>query len=63
MTEPTKLYPFRFFDQIRGRWVTARYKATLDVIQTRYPQYEITGAPEIRAGGSGQFTPPGAGHR
>lgn len=38
-----RLYPFRFFDPVRRRWVDARYKATQDVIATRYEKWEITG--------------------
>lgn len=46
-----ELYPFRFFDPIRGRWIRARYVATLETIRARYPQFELAGPPEIRETG------------
>jgi hypothetical protein len=36
MDAPTEIFPFRFFDRIRGRWVTARYKASREDIAARY---------------------------
>jgi hypothetical protein len=54
-----ELYPFRYFDQVRKRWVNASYKATLEDITARYERFEITGVPEIRSGNGGQFEPPG----
>jgi hypothetical protein len=59
MDESKQLFPFRFFDPIRGRWVAARYKASREVIAQRYEQWEITGPGEVPAGGQGQFKPPG----
>lgn len=41
MTAP--LFPFRYFDPLRKRWVQGRYKATLEQIEARYAQWEITG--------------------
>jgi hypothetical protein len=38
-----ELFPFRFFDPIRGRWIQARYKATREEIAARYEKWEITG--------------------
>jgi hypothetical protein len=44
------LYPFRFFDPIRRRWIRARYFAKRHVIESSYAQWKITGLPEIRSG-------------
>jgi hypothetical protein len=52
MDAPTEIFPFRYFDSIRGRWVTARYKATRQDIAARYEMWEITGPGEVRAWGS-----------
>lgn len=38
-----ELFPFRYFDPIRNRWITARYKATPEDIAARYEKWEITG--------------------
>jgi hypothetical protein len=38
-----ELFPFRFFDPIRKRWVSARYKASRESIVARYEKWEITG--------------------
>lgn len=59
MTEKAELYPFKFFDPIRGRWVQARYKASREDIAARYERWEITGPGEVPSGGEGQFKPPG----
>jgi len=45
------LYPFRFFDPIRRRWIRARYLAERREIESRYAQWEIIGPPEIRMRG------------
>jgi hypothetical protein len=45
---PIELYPFRYRDQRTGRWVRARYRATLAEIAARYREWEITGPAEIR---------------
>lgn len=39
----TELFPFRFFDPIRGRWIQARYRATPERIASTYEKWEITG--------------------
>jgi hypothetical protein len=57
METPPPLFPFRFFDPIRGRWVAARYKASREDIAKRYEKWEITGPGEVPAGGQGQFKP------
>lgn len=41
--DPRALYPFRFFDPVRKRWINARYKATREAIAQRYEKWEITG--------------------
>jgi hypothetical protein len=38
-----ELFPFKFFDPLRGRWIQARYKATREEIAARYEKWEITG--------------------
>src|SRR6266550_2907057 len=48
---PLLLYPFRFFEPIRRRWVRARYVAERHVIESSYEKWEITGPPEIRRRG------------
>jgi hypothetical protein len=44
------LYPFRFLDPVRRRWISARYVAELNVIAVRYAQWEIARPPEILSG-------------
>jgi hypothetical protein len=41
-----ELFPFSFFDPVRGRWIRARYKATPEEIAARYERREITGGVE-----------------
>src|SRR5262249_25815650 len=48
MTPPLELYPFRFRDPRTGKWVRARYRATLAEIKARYREWEIDGPAEIR---------------
>ena len=43
-----ELHPFRFRDPLTGKWIRARYKAEVPVVQRRYADWEIIGAPEIR---------------
>ncbi len=43
-----ELFPFSYFDELRGRWMRARYVATLDDIRARYARYRLEGAPELR---------------
>ena len=38
-----ELFPFKFFDPLRKRWIQARYKATREEIAARYEKWEITG--------------------
>ena len=51
LKSPLLLYPFRYFDPVRKRWVRARYVAERHEIESRYEQWEITGPPEIRSRG------------
>src|SRR5687767_11923671 len=41
-------YPFSYYDEMRKRWVRARYVAHLEAIKATYPKYRIEGPPEIR---------------
>jgi hypothetical protein len=59
MEPELELYPFSYWDELRHRWIKARYVASLAVIQSRYPMHRIEGPPEVRAGGPVGFTPPG----
>lgn len=52
---PLELYPFSYYDEIRKRWIKARYVCELDEIKARYPKYRIEGPPEIRDGGPSGF--------
>ena len=51
LKSPILLYPFRYFDPIRKRWVRARYVAERHVIESSYEKWEITGPPEVRRRG------------
>ena len=42
-----ELYPFRYKDPVTGKWVRARYRASIADISARYATWEITG-PLIR---------------
>ena len=55
--EPVSLYPFRFRDPLTGKWVRARYVAERREIAARYTQWEIIGAPELRALSGAVFSP------
>lgn len=52
-----EFYPFRFRDRITGKWVRARHKLQVPVLQRRYAEWEITGAPEIRHVTAGSVEP------
>jgi hypothetical protein len=45
---PIELYPFRFRDPRTGKWIRARYVATLAELEARYREWEIIGPAEIR---------------
>ena len=51
LKSPLLLYPFRYFDPVRRRWIRARYVAERHEIESRYAQREIVGPPEIRLRG------------
>ena len=38
-----ELFPFKFFDPIRKRWIQARYKATREDIAEHYEKWQIIG--------------------
>jgi hypothetical protein len=48
MASLLKLYPFKYRDPVSGVWTKARYKAALEDIRARYPEWMIDGEPEIR---------------
>jgi hypothetical protein len=45
---PLELSPFRFRDPASGKWLRARYVATLADVSSRYREWEIIGPTEIR---------------
>lgn len=45
-----ELFPFRYFDRGRGRWVRANYKLSRANLEARTDRWEITGEAEIRDG-------------
>ena len=55
---PTELYPFRLRDPRMGKWVRARYVATLAELRSRYREWEIIGPPEIRSDEPAQMFQP-----
>ena len=52
-----ELYPFRFRDPVTGKWVRARYRASLADIAARYAAWEITGPVTRPAPPSSGFDP------
>jgi len=54
-----ELFPFRYRDELTGKWVRARYVAERHEIAARFTEWEITGPPEIRNPdpGDAYFTP------
>ena len=54
---PITLFPFRYRDRRSGRWIRARYKATLEEISAQYAEWEIVGPAETREPGGGTFRP------
>jgi hypothetical protein len=42
------LHRFAFSDELRRRWIRARYACQAPEIRCRYPDYELIGAPEVR---------------
>jgi hypothetical protein len=56
---PIGLYPFRFRDPRTGKWIRARYRATLAEIKARYREWEIIGPAETRGDAPVQMFQPG----
>jgi len=52
-----ELYPFRFKDPVTGKWVRARYRASVQDIASRYATWEITGPLSRPASPSTGFDP------
>ena len=52
-----ELYPFRYKHPITGKWVRARYRATLTDIAARYATWEVTGRASVTRGASIGFDP------
>jgi hypothetical protein len=52
-----ELFPFKFFDPIRKRWIVARYKATPGEIGARYEKWEIIGPGWTPSPAGGSFVP------
>ena len=53
------LYPFRYRNALTGRWVRARYRASIEDISQRYATWELTGPAEVRRPIDGWFSPHG----
>jgi hypothetical protein len=51
------LYPFRYRDELSGKWVRARYVAQRHEIAARYKDWEIVGPGEVRRPRGRYFTP------
>jgi len=51
-----RLYAFRYRDPLTGKWVRARYKATVGDIRERYAEWELLGEAETR-GTTASFNP------
>jgi hypothetical protein len=56
MGPAVRLYAFRYRDPLTGKWVRARYKATIGDIRERYAEWELVGEPETR-GTTASFNP------
>ena len=48
MAPRLELFAFRYRDPRTGKWIRARYRATLEEIAQRYPQFEIIDPAAIR---------------
>jgi hypothetical protein len=48
MAPRLELFPFRYRDELTGKWVRARYLAERHVIAERFAEFEIMGPAEIR---------------
>jgi hypothetical protein len=56
---PIELHSFRFRDPRTGKWVRARYRATLEELKARYREWEIDGPAEVRGDAPVQMFQPG----
>ena len=45
---PLAVYEFRYVDRLSGKWVRARYKASIDEPKARYDRWQTIGPPELR---------------
>jgi hypothetical protein len=52
-----ELYAFRFRHPVTGRWVTARYKDTIEDIAATHAEWEIIGPAEVRTPIGESFNP------
>lgn len=52
------LFPFRYWDEVRGKWIRARYLAEFGEISERHVRFEIVGAPELRVVSHSHFQTP-----
>jgi hypothetical protein len=60
MRRRLELYRFRYFDELRRRWLQARHVLEAPAIRCKYPEYELITPPEIRhvdPDSFGQFNP------
>jgi hypothetical protein len=55
---PKELFPFRYRDEVTGKWTRARYLAERHEIAKRYKEWEIVGPPEIRGDGEHNYFRP-----
>jgi len=46
---PLAVFEFRYLESRTGKWVRARYKASLGEIRARYDRWQTIGPSEIRA--------------
>lgn len=53
-----ELFPFKYWDPLRKRWVQARYKATKADMAARYEMWEITGPAWTPTDVDGRDKPP-----
>jgi hypothetical protein len=57
VTTARVLYPFRYRDPNTGKWIGARYRASLEDVAARYAEWELIGQPEYRTGDGQMFSP------
>ncbi len=54
---PLVLFPFRYRDELTGKWLRARYKTSRSDIAARHVEWEISGPGETRRDTGGSFNP------